>query len=299
MGFSLSDTEINPYLKLTPHVNDLRNRSAPFSSLSDSEKQTDWGREYLIGEQFGLELDLYRAITAFKRGLYLLPEDQQERRNQIDYLIMESYYLGGKYPEVLQTFETSDLNRVNPENFSPFRDLLIIVYDSYTKIGEEDKAEKVLKIIRSGDPTLAADLTLSKALARGDLSTIITDGKTREVVEHFIEEYQRGSKSPRLAQVLNAILPGAGYLYVGLLWSAFTSFLLNALFIAAVIYFVMQKNYAAALIFLSLEIGWYIGGINGAGLAAREWNENLYELLGKGMMVRQELFPFLMLETGY
>ena len=46
-------------------------------------------------------------------------------------------------------------------------------------------------------------------------------------------------------------------------------------------------------------MGWYFGGINGAGLAAQEYNERVYERLARDTMIENKLFPILMLEKAF
>lgn len=298
-GCSLSDTDTEPNIFYKPVEGDLKTRPSAFSSLTEDELGTIWGQELYIGQQFARELDLYRAITAFKRAGYILPENQEQRRLQIEYSIVLSYFLAGKCNEVLQVFEESTLNKANPENFPPFRELLVIVQSCYDRLGESDKAEKVLQIIEHNDPALAQKLKINTALRVGDTASAITIAAGNKPLLDFVEDYESRVKSPRLAQLFNALLPGAGYFYVGQHGAAVTSFVLNLLFIAATLAFFMRGNWAVALIFFSLELGWYIGGINGAGLAAKEWNEQIYNTLGNGMMTRNDLHPFLMLETTY
>ena len=78
-----------------------------------------------------------------------------------------------------------------------------------------------------------------------------------------------------------------------------TSFMINASFIAASWYFFDHGNYGAGIITSSLEFGWYFGGINGAGLAAKEWNQHIYNIKGKELMIEMRLFPVLMLEASF
>ena len=49
----------------------------------------------------------------------------------------------------------------------------------------------------------------------------------------------------------------------------------------------------------SMEIGWYLGGINGAGIEAQELNTRLYEGVGTKILVEKECFPVLMFETTF
>lgn len=299
---TMSKTKIEPKICLKATESDIQHRPSAFDPLTLQERKTDWGVEVLVGQRFARTLDYYRAITAFKRAQFLIPPEKINRLLQIEYSIVECYYLANKYCDAISAFETSSLNRVSPEEFPPFRDLLIMIHDSYDKICEFEKAEQVLKLIEKGDSELANDIQLSIAITEGDISStraLASLSKKRVPVNDFLNQYCCCSKSPKKAQLLNAFLPGAGYYYTGQRRAAVTSFIINSLFTAATVVFFQQHNYAAGLITLSLESGWYIGGINGAGLAAKEWNEHIYNNLGKGMMTRNELFPFLMLETTF
>jgi hypothetical protein len=118
-------------------------------------------------------------------------------------------------------------------------------------------------------------------------------------LQEFLIEYSCNKKSVSKAQTLNAILPGAGYYYVGQKKSGLTSFIINALFIAATYQLFDHGYIAAGIITGSLECGWYFGGINGAGLAAKEYNEQLYQSLGKEFMIQNRLFPILTIQKGF
>ena len=95
------------------------------------------------------------------------------------------------------------------------------------------------------------------------------------------------------------LLPGAGYYYVGQKKAALTAFVINSLFTAAAYQFFAKGYPAAGFITLSFEAGWYFGGINGAGLAAKEYNERLYEVKAKDFMLKERLFPLLTFETSF
>lgn len=300
-GCCLSSTKLEPRIHYEFSRNDVVRKPSAFPPLSAEELQTDWGKELLIGEHFAKSIDLYRAITALKRAQILIPPALRDRRQQIDFMLIESYYFGSKYCDVVQTFEESSLTSISP-TFPAFRDLLIILHDCYDKIESFEKAEHILQIIENKEPSLANEIQLSMALVEGDFprSRALAACSTKcEPVQDFLIQYCTCSKSPRKAQVLNAIFPGAGYYYVGQRRTAVTSFVINALFIAAAYQFFARNSIAAGLITVSLESGWYFGGINGAGLAAKEYNEQLYNNLGKGMMTRNDLFPILMLETSF
>lgn len=298
-GCALSSTKMKPCIVEKPVKCDVARLPSAFDPLTCDELQCDWAKELLVGQRFARDLDYYRAITAFKRALIFITDCYLDRRAQIEYCIIESYYLAGKYCDAVQEFESSILPCITSE-FPAFRNLLIMIEDSYYQLKEYEKSEKILKLLQKVEPQLAQDLQLSIAIRDGYLQDAqVLAGNKVEPVSDFIQNYCRCSLSPRKAQLLNAILPGAGYYYVGQKKAASTSFIINALFIGATYYFFDNGNWPAGLITLSLETGWYIGGINGAGLEAKAYNEQLYNSSGKGMMVRNNLFPFLMLETSF
>ena len=257
-----------------------------FPPLSDEEKLEDWGKELYLGLQFAEELDLYRAITCYKRALYLAPPAY---RFQIAYHLVEAYYFGGKYQEAVETYESTYLGDV-PLNFGPIKELLLMLYDSYQQIGQCAKAERIYWFLKSLDCSLADQLADYQAILSADFDAMD---------EEFAGLYLTQAKSVRTAQVLNALLPGAGYLYVGQAKSALTSLIINGLFTWAAYQFFDHGYTAAGLITTSLEMGWYLGGINGGGIAAREWNERLYETQGKDFLIRQRLFPILMFTYAF
>ncbi len=292
---------IEPNICYTPPAKLIQNRPSPFEKLSREELRQDWGKEFYVGLNFANDLDLYRAITAFKRALFFLPKNCAERRLQIEYFLFECYYLGQKYQEALTVFDESQLITV-PETFPAFKDLLIMLFDCYQKTGQLEKAEKIYQCLSGYDCDISRDLLLSLAFQNGNLNgieSLSANHPQREALYSFVDNYHCAEKSIEKARRLNALLPGAGYSYAGQKKAAVTSFLINALFIGATYFFIKEGNYPAGIITASLESGWYIGGINGAGLAVKEYNERLYEKNAKEVMLQNKLFPILMLEKSF
>jgi hypothetical protein len=293
--------KIEPCLSYAVQDKYILSLPSPFSPLSEEEKAKDWGREMQIGFAFAHELDLYQAITAFKRAEFLIPSEEKTRTIEIQYEILLCYYMGKKYKDVIYTFEHSQLRYAN-QDFPALHDLLLILYETYEHEGLGGRAEKFLQAIQNNYPEEGEKLILSSALVNGDLfmaESIATIPPQKSYLDHFLNEYQARKKSIGTAQTLNAFLPGAGYLYLGQKQSAATAFLLNTLFIAASAYFFHEGNIAAGIIFTSFEAGWYFGGIYGAGLEAKAYNERLYESMATPMMNRERLFPALMLNYAF
>jgi hypothetical protein len=274
---------------------------SPFTPLSEEEKAQDWGKEMQIGFGFAHQLDLYQAITSFKRAEFLGPPSESMRALEVQYEILLCYYIGKKWKDVIFTFDNSPL-RYADNSFPAFHDLLLILYESYTQEKMENQSEKILHLIHYYYPEEAQKLILSSALVQGDIPTVaaIADAPPpKAYLQDFLIDYQAQKKSVGKTQLLNAIIPGAGYLYLGQKQSAATAFFLNGLFIAASAYFFEEGNIAAGVIFTSFEAGWYFGGIYGGGLEAKAYNERLYETMATPMMNRERLFPALMLNYAF
>ncbi len=284
---------LDPNLCYTPTTCDIAERSSPFPPLEKEELKEEWGKELLIGEKFGEELDLYRSITALKRALFLIPEDESERRTQIEYDILTAYFFAEKYSDVIRSFDESNLKNLSKD--SPlFNDLLVMLVLSYEKICDPYKAKVVLDILRESAPERAEKLQLSKAIQEGDLPTLQAMNRPS-----WVDCYCQERLSVRKAQIYNALFPGAGYYYVGQKKTALTSFVLNALFLTATAQFFKQGYISAGIITASLEFGWYVGGINGAGLAAKFHNDHTYSQYARESMIEDQLFPTLMIQHAF
>jgi hypothetical protein len=285
---------IEPTINLVPAARNIDCLASAFPKLTEEEMSHDFGKELQIAIVFAKEFDLYRAITSYKRALILIPKKNIARVQQIEYSIIESYYLGMKYQEVIDTFEHSHLLDVRPD-FPAIGQLLVILYDSYLQLGLHEKACRLLGIIEKGNDDVAKKLKGYVAFSNADFMEIQNLGFR----ENFLIPYTLETKSVKKAQILNAVLPGAGYYYIGQKKSAATSFIINTLFTAAAYQFFSRGYIAAGAITASFEAGWYFGGINGAGLEAKEYNERLYEVRAKDFMLKEKLFPILTFETSF
>ena len=279
--YQLSSHDIQSLPSPTPHKN----------IGEDSEK------ELMIGASLAKELDLYRAITSFKRAKILAQSSgNYPAYTQAEFSLALAYYMGGKYENCIQNFESSSLESLTHES-TYYKTLLLILFDSYLHTKNYRKAANVLAIATQFSRPLGKTLREYQAIATGDLLQKKTpsDGAEREVYS----AYYAHMKSPFRAGLYNAILPGAGYFYVGQVQSGITSFLLNALFIAATHKFFQDGQVAAGIITLGFEFGWYFGGIKGANLAAKQYNDLLYSTKAKEVMRERKIFPILLLDVGF
>lgn len=289
---------LEPTLCYVPNARAIKQLPSPFDPLTIEEKETLWGSELFVGKQFAKEFDFYRAITAFKRSSFLVPSDELPRVQEIDYDLFLSYYLAGKMQNSVEVFEYSSLGMLN--ELSPaYNTVAFLLQDAYYQSQATTKADVLLEVLKRRLPETALKLQIYHAVSEGNLAQFQSlDSQSSDSI-NFLTCYQSQVKSVKKAQRLNAFLPGAGYYYVGQKKSALTSLLLNVLTTAAAVHFYREDNWGACLLFASAEFGWYVGGINGAGLAAKEYNETLYNNLAKNYLISTRSFPVLMLSKGF
>ncbi len=272
-----------------------------FPPLDLEERSSDWGREISIGRAFAEQLDLYRAISTFKRAEILLPSAANARKLEVQYDILFCYFLGKKYDEAIEAFEKSGLSSVD-KTFPAYRDLLLILYECYIEMDNPEKQERIFELMQKSFPETAEKIKLSRAIREGNLDAIdqfACGFNGPSYLSDLLNCYYSGKKSVPGAQVLNALLPGAGYLYIGQTKSALTAFFLNGLFIAAAYEFFHHGHTAGGIVTVGFETGWYFGGIYGAGEEAKYYNERLYERNAGATLNEYKLFPVLMLEHSF
>lgn len=299
---SSNRTYFEPHVAYVPVERDLSHLQSAFAKITEVEMQEAWAQELHVGRCFAKELDFYRAITSFKKALYLINGSCTQRIYEIEYDIIQSYFLAGRYTDVANTFSSSQLQSATPSTFAAFHDLMIILWETFRMVGECEKADKLYELIEKNDCELSTSLSLYLSLSTGNIhqAEMIAKGTSKEkAVDNLAATFYMSAKSPKKAEILNAVLPGAGYWYVGEKRSAVTSFVINALFGWAAYRFFDEGYVAAGLITLSLEAGWYIGGINGAALEAKYYNERLYHQNAECMMTDALLFPALMLDYSF
>lgn len=277
------------------------NAPSPFKPLREDEKMSDWAKEYKLGLAFAHECDLYRAITSFKRALFLLSEthpDSVYRRQEIVYMMLLSYYLGEKWEEAIALVESGEFGEVD-QFFPAYHDLILILYDTYSRVGNLARATYFQEKIKDYDAKLASKMQTLTFLQGGGFPELLKDEGAPLYQKEMVAHYLSQKKNVKRASFLNAIMPGAGYYYVGLKQTAVCAFLVNGLFIAGAAEAFIHHNIPLGVILTSLESGWYFGGIYGGALAAKSYNENLYLCFAERISKREALFPILHLNFSF
>jgi tetratricopeptide (TPR) repeat protein len=293
--------QINPRIDYQVQDRHFAGLASAFSLLNANEKSTDWGREMIIAKAFAEELDLYRAISTYKRAEILVPPENPSRKLEIQYDILLCYFLAKRYDEAVCEFDKTGLANVD-KTFPAYHDLLLILYECYRELDLPEKEERILELMQKSYPETAEKVQISCALRTGDLPKVesYADGfPHRSYLDDLLDCYRQQKKSVAAAQTLNALLPGAGYFYIGQRTSAFTALLLNSLFIVAAYEFFHHGHTAAGIITTLFESGWYFGGIYGVGLEAKYYNERIYERNASCVLNTRNLFPALMIQYGF
>lgn len=96
------------------------------------------------------------------------------------------------------------------------------------------------------------------------------------------------SRSPFLAGLMSAILPGSGHVYAEKYYDGLTSFALNAAFIYLAAEGYRTGNNSTGIFFSVIEIGWYSGGIYGGVRSAEKYNEEHAEDFVNGLKVKYQ-----------
>ena len=259
-----------------------------------------------------------------------------QRKHEVEYYTLLCYALGKKHEDLVSTFESSSLAFVHPD-FRAYQDLLLILGEAYEITKQKHKALSVHQALAQNYPKIAEPILVGHASQTADTKTAFAildreappakegnisiqkalfdtqkahhflsydqldfskTGKLRSVLDETHTSYIKHKKSPLVAQTL-AVIPGAGYAYLGQYQSAVTAFSINALFIGTATYFFLNGNIPAGILTTGFEAGWYFGSIYGSGQAAKTYNERLYEALIHPVMEDKKLYPLLQLEYGF
>ena len=233
--------------------------------------------------QLMLQKEYYRAITEYRRFLFRFPNDK--RGSMAHFRIGLALYRGRSYGEALTAF--GKIAEAYPE--LPHGKLARLwMGECLMMQGKFEAAENLYSaaILRLAGEQLGdhADYRHAWALlnkhewqeARMRFQNLPGTHSFHESAQHIadaipdIEHYPR--KSPLLAGVLSAALPGSGQLYIGRRGDAWLAFLLNSLFVVGIVEALNHDRPAVAGMLGLFEAGWYAGNIYGAVNGAHKYN---------------------------
>ena len=232
------------------------------------------------------EKDYYRAITEYKRFIFLFPGHNLV--SNAEFQIAMSYFHGEKLDLATKLFR--DLSDRYPSD-RVGKDALFKLAEINYRIGKYNLAAKEYIDFLSlhPDDDLAEKVTIMLSLCYmhigkyGDMKSALETSESLATNLNFLKsmtrEYEKfgglPQKSPGLAAGLSAVFPGAGQLYVKRPRDAAISFLLNGLFIWATYETFDDGNQGVGTMLLLVESGWYIGNIYNASNSAHKYNRHV------------------------
>jgi len=239
-----------------------------------------------IADAFMEEGEYYRAVTEYKKFLILFPDSAKA-----DYAAFEiamAYFKGGEYGAAARSFLA--VRERYPESGYAIQ-AGYLEGSSQWKLKNYDRAREALEALVEQHPeseyappslvvTCLAALDENKAeVSRQALKRFLDrypghpgEENVREAAVQIDRYQELPEKSPVLAGVMSAILPGSGYIYAEHYGDGITAFLINGLFIAGTITAIHQENYAVAGIVGGVGVPFYLGNIYGSANAAKKWN---------------------------
>jgi len=239
-----------------------------------------------IADVFLEEGEYYRAVTEYKKFLILFPDSER-----VDYVLFQTgraYYDGGEFESSRRSFRS--VREKYPG--SPYA-LKAYYFEGLSewKLDKPKEAKTLFEDLAEAfpDSEYAPPALAAASLAALDREDIGAGKKgleqfclrfpahpqiekVREALLLFDDYEKLPRKSPLLAAVMSALLPGSGYFYAEHYGDGLTAFLINALFIAGSLTAVHQENYAVAGIAGGLGLPFYVGNIYGSANAAKKWN---------------------------
>ena len=231
------------------------------------------------------EGDYYRAITEYKRFIFLFPESPLALNAK--YKIGMSYFKGEKYKDAINSLTA--LSNIADKNEITKKSLFTLgeVYFKDTKY--QNSADMYERFLKEYPDALESDNAKYKLgwsylysdeydKAKSIFSESSADSPfysvSKDVSAEIHELTDIELKSPTLAGSLSAILPGAGQVYCGRYQDGITAFVLNGLFIWGTVELLEDKNYAAGGVFAFFSVGWYTGNIFSAVSGAHKFNRD-------------------------
>jgi tetratricopeptide (TPR) repeat protein len=239
-----------------------------------------------LADAFLAEGEYYRAITEYKKFLFLFPDS-----GKADYALFgigTAYYRGEEYEPAARTFTAVQEKHGRGAHAAPSAYFEGV---SLWKLGRFDRADAAFDRVAALDPAseYAPLSRIGKSLLSYDARNV---PGCREELARFLESYPQDAragnvrqtialldrngelprKSPAVAGVMSAVVPGSGYMYAGRYGDGVVALIVNGVFIAGAVAAIHQENYAVAAIVGGIGLPFYIGNIYGSANAATKLN---------------------------
>ena len=271
--------------------------SPPLSSLGHAFSAN---RILAFAAALMLQKEYHRAITEYRRFLFNFPHDK--RRSTAHFRIGLALYGGRDYGGALKAFgEVAELYSESPYG------KLALLWQGECQI-RQGKFEAAQNLYDAVSSSLAGEMPGDHADYRHawallyqrqweqarkrfqSLSSRHSFHAAAHQIADAIADIQRSPrKSPLLAGVLSAALPGSGQFYLGRRGDAWLALMLNSLFVAGIVEALNQNRPAVAGLLGFIEAGWYAGNIYGAVNGAHKYNAQQEQRFIQDMETR---FPY-------
>jgi TolA-binding protein len=268
--------------------------SQPIPPAIPSDPLTDADQILGFADALFNDGDYFRAITEYKRFLFLHPADARSGRVQLQ--IGLSYQRGQQWDDARQTFEAIAQQHPDPEIRA---EAAYLIGETAFRQGRYAQAIADLRpVAERYGPTPIGEraryllgwsylrarqwLEASQTFATIDPASPLFPS-SRALAEAAREGEHLPRKSPVLAGLMSGVIPGTGHFYTGRWRDGTVALLLNGAFLTAGIEAVSAGNEAAAALLLFFEAAWYSGAIYGAVNAAHKYNRDLEERWLQGL----------------
>jgi TolA-binding protein len=276
------------WLSVTPLWSQPPQPAAPSAPLTDADQ--------ILGFADALfnDGDYFRAITEYKRFLFLYPTEARAGRVQLQ--IGRSYQRGQQWDDARQTFEL--IAQQHPDAAIRAEAAYLIGETSFQqghyaqaiadlrpvaeRYGQTPAGERARYLLGWSHLRARQWPEASQTFAAIDTTSPLFPS-SRALAEAAREGEHLPRKSPALAGLMSAVIPGTGHFYTGRWRDGTIALLLNGAFLAAGIEAVSAGNEAAAGLLLFFEAAWYSGAIYGAVNATQKYNRDLEERWLQGL----------------
>jgi tetratricopeptide (TPR) repeat protein len=215
--------------------------------ISDSTKKPHFIRKIGLCYYYGTD---YQGFISFVKQQDQYLSLHPDIHTELTLYLAKSYYQLNNYQRAISTLEWS----INTWDDQFYNEKQFILGISYARIFEWQRAIEEFNFINDNYSRITSSQNIIQSLKNYD---------------------KLPQKSPALAGILSAIIPGSGYFYCNRKRTAISSFILNGIFALTIREAVIKKNYWLAGSVSFLGIGWYVGNIIGSKEAAHNYNANI------------------------
>ena len=245
--------------------------------------------------------EYYRAITEYERFLFSFPHDT--RRPMARFRVGLAFYRGMEFDKAIEVFD--EVAKLYPDT-SHGKQAWLWQGECLMRQGEYETAEELYNVVSQRlDGKLGEYATYRRAWASlyqqewqeatKQFQDVPIHNLFRETAQEITEAvHDKGDlsrKSPLLAAIFSATLPGSGQLYVGRQGDALLAFVLNGLFIVGIAEAINHDQVTITGILSLFEVGWYTGNIYGAINSAHKHNRQRAEIFIRELEGRFRYHP--------